>query len=304
MFYWLSQAAAASTLTAGQIVEPVPAGSIAITGFAPGVSQNTNKVIEPVPPAYLTISGSAPATRLRLRERPTAGTLLISSYAPSAYQNTAGKVVEPVPAGQIRISSVAPSVRTKQRTRIPPATLTFTELAPVVRTRVVKRPPSARVVVSGVVPKAIKRIYKKPPASNIYLSAYTPNAGVRSPGVERIPPGYLRLVSNAPGVRVNGKQAEKQAGGGRRAVQKRRIMIGRRWYWVQSRHEEILLLQRYLRQKELELAKEQAKRNGPAKRRKIKAIAMQIARTKTRITKAQTGDAWEEEEELLLMLIA
>lgn len=201
--------------------------------------------------------------------------------APVYYEFVTQAIID-IPAGALRLTGVAPSTGQFDPTLsepVPPGSLHLTGYAPEISlfTRHLPMPiPPANLYLNGLAPDFINphTISEPIPSNVIHLSAYAPGFSIPRP-------------------------AEQQPAGSSKGVQRRRVIIGNKAFWVENNAQLSALLQEYLMDRREQLAEIDTLPKDKQKKR-YQVLKTQIAVTENRIS--QIND--QEEEELILMMIA
>lgn len=207
--------------------------------------------------------------------------LNLTGFAPTTLQNTAGQVIEPIPSASIVITPFAPN-NYQQGPGITEAV------------------PSAALVLTPYAPNDMVRLREQIVNSSITITSFAPTTYQNGRITESVPSATLRLVSFSPNIpRTN--VVPVRAGGGPRPAHRRVIILDGQRKVVESTTELRYLLTQHIRKKELELRRVEA--DSP-KSTRVRVLKSQITKAET---KRQEIDKWEieqENEEILLMLLA
>ena len=178
----------------------VPAGTLTLTGYAPGVAATDHQTIA-VPSGSLTLAGYAPSVVAPQAVSVPAGALTLTGYAPTVVA-ISGQVVG-VPAGALTLTGYAPTVLAPVSVAVPAGVLTLTGYAPTVE--------APRTI--GV------------PAGALTLTGYAPTVETTSNQSVDVPAGSLTLTGYAPtvlGTLVTPDTPTKRGGGISRFVEARK----------------------------------------------------------------------------------
>ena len=281
-----SYAPVVSTTALESVNEPIPAGTLNLTGYAPATSIYGGHLFEPIPSGTLRLVGYVPETSIRRGFIPKPipqSALVITSYAPETLVR-GGKVSEPIPAATLRLSSYAPETSTSIANKsfaIPAATLTLTGYAPETR---------------------IPFINRAIPAATLRLVSYNPNFSIPHNVQMPIPAAALRLVSYAPEADIPSAIVKARVEGGLpRKIKPRRVIIDGDLHEVYSQEELDWIIKQYLDKWQSELwALESPKEKTQEAKKKIRVIKAKITKAINKLS----DEAYDDEEELLLMLVA
>ena len=166
----------------------VPAGSLALTGFAPIVSATANQTIA-VPAGALTLAGFAPTVNVGANQTISvpAGSLTITGFAPTVNVGVNQNIA--VPAGSLSLTGFAPTISTSanQPIAVPVGSLTLTGFAPT------------------VVQTAHQTI--SVPLGTLVMAGYAPTVSASGSYTISVPLGALVLTGYAPVVNNSGASA-------------------------------------------------------------------------------------------------
>lgn len=166
----------------------VPAGSLALTGFAPTVSATDNQIIA-VPAGALTLAGFAPTVNVGANQSISvpAGSLTMTGFAPTVNVGVNQNIA--VPAGSLILTGFAPTISTSanQTIAVPVGSLTLTGFAPT------------------VVQTAHQTI--SVPLGTLVMAGYAPTVSASGSYTISVPLGALVLTGYAPVVNNSGASA-------------------------------------------------------------------------------------------------
>jgi len=255
---------------------------------------------ESIPNGALNLTGFAPTRRVKIREKIPSGSLNLSGIAP-VFSIKSATINEQIPPGSLNLLSYPPTAWQKLRKKIPGSALNLSGISPNKLIIIRKRPPAGLLTLTGIAPNDRQKVREKIPAGQLTLTGIAPIA--RTGRVTKsIPAAYLKLTGYAPNIPRIQVVQKTTAGGKVRHRPQKQVIIGGRRYLITSYTELNRILNDYLKEKYLELQAIETK--APEKKKQIRLIRANITRTEHRIEKAKQKWIEQENEEILLLLVA
>lgn len=181
----------------------VPAGSLSLTASPPTVTASANQRID-VPAGALSLTGYAPtvAATANVRVDVPLATLTLTGFEPTV--TTTANVVVDVPAASLTLTGYAPTVSTSADVTVdvPSGTLILTGYAPTVTTTANVRVdvPAASLTLTGYAPTVTTSARVEIPAASLTLTAFAPTVTTGGNAYVSVDAGALTLTGYPPDV--------------------------------------------------------------------------------------------------------